>query len=72
MLSSAFAAAASLRSTHGKYVPHQRFNVDQVPLPFINGMDDTYEETPRSTIWRSMPMVRTMAGYSWIELLEPQ
>ena len=41
MLSSAFAAAASLRSTYGKYVPHQRFNVDQVPLPFINGMDDT-------------------------------
>ena len=25
-------------------MPHQRFNVDQVPLPFINGMDETYEE----------------------------
>ena len=27
-----------------KYLPHQRFNVDQVPLPFVNGMDETYEE----------------------------
>ena len=24
--------------------PYQRANVDQVPLPFVNGMDDTYEE----------------------------
>ena len=29
-------STASLRSTYGKYVPHQRFNVDQVPLPFIS------------------------------------
>ena len=37
-------ASAAFRSKYGKYLPHQRFNVDQVPLPFINGMDDTYEE----------------------------
>ena len=36
-------ASAALRSKHGKYLPHQFFNVDQVPLPFINGMDETYE-----------------------------
>ena len=37
-------ASAAFRSKYGKYMPHQRFNVDQVPLPFINGMDETYEE----------------------------
>ena len=35
---------ASGASKYGKYLPHQRFNVDQVPLPFVNGMDETYEE----------------------------
>ena len=34
-------ASAAFRSKYGKYLPHQRFNVDQVPLPFINGMDET-------------------------------
>ena len=29
----------------GAYPPHRRANVDQIPLPFINGMDTTYEET---------------------------
>eukprot|EP00966_Prymnesium_polylepis_P184379 4273505-Prymnesium_polylepis.1 len=29
---------------YGKYLPHQRFNVDQVPLPFIVDMDYTLEE----------------------------
>jgi len=25
-------------------LPHQRANVDQVPLPFVNGMEDTLED----------------------------
>eukprot|EP00966_Prymnesium_polylepis_P055972 1295149-Prymnesium_polylepis.1 len=29
---------------YGKYLPHQRLNVDQVPLPFIVDMDYTLEE----------------------------
>ena len=37
-------ATTAFRRKYGKYLPHQRFNVDQVPLPFINGMDETYEE----------------------------
>eukprot|EP00966_Prymnesium_polylepis_P127493 2948857-Prymnesium_polylepis.1 len=28
----------------GKYLPHQRGNVDQVPLSFVFEMDYTYEE----------------------------
>ena len=29
---------------YGKYLPHQRANVDQVPLPFVNDMETTYEQ----------------------------
>ena len=32
------------RAKWGKYLPHERFNVDQVPMPFIYEMDYTYEE----------------------------
>ena len=31
------------RRKYGRYLPHQRGNVDQVPLPFVNDMDITYE-----------------------------
>ena len=27
-----------------QYLPHQRANVDQVPLPIVNDMDSTYDE----------------------------
>ena len=27
---------AALRRKYGKYLPHQRANVDQVPLPIVN------------------------------------
>ena len=37
-------ATPAFRRKYGKYLPHQRFNVDQVPLPFANGMNETYEE----------------------------
>ena len=30
---------AALRRKYGKYLPHQRANVDQVPLPFVNDME---------------------------------
>ena len=37
-------ASAAFRSKYGKYLPHQRSNVDQVPLPFVNDMETTYEQ----------------------------
>ena len=37
-------ATPEFRRKYGVYLPHQRFNVDQVPLPFVNGLNDTYEE----------------------------
>ena len=35
---------AALRHKYGKYLSHQRANVDQVPLPFVNDIDSTYDE----------------------------
>ena len=40
----ATSAAAAVRRKYGKYLPHQRANVDQVPLPFVNDMETTYEQ----------------------------
>ena len=37
-------ATPEFRRKYGVYLPHQRFNVDQVPLPFVNGLNETYEE----------------------------
>ena len=45
-------AAHAARRKYGRYKPYQRANVDQVPLPFVNGMDETYEEGgARATGW---------------------
>ena len=47
----AYASAAAdgavppARKKYGRYLPWQRGNVDQVPLPFVNDMDTTYEMT---------------------------
>ena len=35
---------SQLRTKYGRYLPWQRMNVDQVPLPFVNDMDSTYSE----------------------------
>ena len=32
------------RQKWGRFLPHQRANVDQVPLPFVNDMEDTLDE----------------------------
>ena len=33
----------AMREKYGRYLPWQRLNVDQVPLPFVNNMEQTYE-----------------------------
>ena len=37
-------SARAARRKFGRYLPYQRANVDQVPLPFVNDMDTTYEQ----------------------------
>ena len=36
---------------YGRFPPHARLNVDQVPIPFINCMDETYEERGAKRVW---------------------
>jgi hypothetical protein len=40
----AYRVAPAIRTKYGRYPPWCRLNVDQVPLPFVNDMDTTYEE----------------------------
>ena len=36
-------AAARINFKWGRFLPHQRANVDQVPLPFVNDMEETLD-----------------------------
>ena len=35
----------------GRFLPNARFNVDQVPLPFVCEQDQTYEEKGAKRVW---------------------
>ena len=41
----------------GRFKPHQRFNVDQVPLPFVLDKKTTYERplSQNEKVWIAMP-----------------
>ena len=74
----ATSAAAAVRRKYGKYLPHQRANVDQVPLPFVNDMEVTYEQKGAKRVcinqsclacqrvWRGFltPSAKAHAGFS--------
>ena len=63
-------ATPAFRRKWGKYLPHQRANVDQVPLPFVNGLEETYEEVgaKRVAINSNGPaLAKTMATADWAE-----
>ena len=49
----ATSAAAAVRRKYGKYLPHQRANVDQVPLPLVNDMESTYQQVGEKRVWPS-------------------
>ena len=66
----ATSAAAAVRRKYGKYLPHQRANVDQVPLPFVNDMETTYEQVgeKRVAINQNGPALakRQATGLVWL------
>ena len=37
-------STAAARLKWDRFLPHQRANVDQVPLPFVNDMEETLAE----------------------------
>ena len=42
-------------ATYGRWLPEQRYNVDQVPLPFVIGQEKTYESSGSKQVWVSQP-----------------
>ena len=66
------------RRKWGRFLPHQRANVDQVPLPFVNDMEVTYEQKGAKRVcinknclacqrvWRGFltPSAKAHAGFS--------
>ena len=38
-----YVVSDAIRKKYGRYPPWCRLNVDQVPLPFVNDMEKTYE-----------------------------
>ena len=46
---------AGLDGKHGHWLPQNRYNIDQVPLPFIIDHDKTYEVKGSEQVWVSQP-----------------
>ena len=53
MAAGAGASAWRRRRKWGRFLPHQRANVDQVPLPFVNDMEVTCAVAVSNKQWRA-------------------
>ena len=40
---------------YGRWIPKNRYNVDQVPLPFVNEQSKTYDTLGAKQVWVSQP-----------------
>lgn len=47
--------SSTIDSKYGRWMPRNRHNVDQVPLPFVNEQDKTYETLGATQVWVSQP-----------------
>jgi hypothetical protein len=45
----------SLSSSWGRFFPRQRYSGDQVPLPFVNGLNSTYDDVGAKSVEISQP-----------------
>ncbi len=55
LLKTPFAEDIPLDPVWGRYPPEFRFNMDQVPLPFIQELDRTYEQKGAKRVWIKQP-----------------
>ncbi len=46
---------AHLHPKYGRWIPEQRYNVYQVPLPFVVGQEKTYDICGSKQVWVSQP-----------------
>ena len=44
-----------MRYLYGRWTPKNRYNIDQVPLPFVAGQEKTYDVTGNKQVWVSQP-----------------
>ena len=65
-------AMDALRAKYGKYLPHQRSNVDQVPLPFFNDMETTYEQVGAKRVCINQANTPSLErpGHEWRRFLQ--
>ena len=54
------------RRKWGRFLPHQRANVDQVPLPFVNDMESTYEQVRAGRSARSVRVEAWRNALVWL------
>jgi len=47
--------SSTIDPKYGRWMPRHRYNVDQVPLPFVNEQDKTYETLGATQVWVSQP-----------------
>ena len=46
---------SALHPKYGRWLPEHRYNIDQVPLPFVIDQDKTYHITGTKQVWVSQP-----------------
>ena len=46
---------SALHPKYGRWLPENRYNIDQVPLPFVIDQDKTYHITGTKQVWVSQP-----------------
>ena len=54
----------ALHPIWGLYLPYFRLNVDQVPIPFINGAEATYDEVGATRLHYSVQINGLQSGLS--------
>ncbi|XP_014675269.1 PREDICTED: jerky protein homolog-like [Priapulus caudatus] len=48
-------SSSTLDAKYGRWSPENRYNIDQVPLPFVVDQDKTYDVTGNKQVWVSQP-----------------
>lgn len=48
-------SGAVMDAKYGRWLPQNRYNIDQVPLPFVIDQDKTYEIQGSKQVWVSQP-----------------
>ena len=46
---------SAMDTKYGRWLPRNRYNIDQVPLPFVIDQDKTYDSTGNKQVWVSQP-----------------